>query len=59
MSEVSVGWCFVLSFTNYIILFYLVSFLLVIACHLYMLLQKKEKKRKNYEWFIQLFIELN
>ena len=39
---VSVGWCCVLGYTNCIILFSLVSVLLVIICHLYMLLYKKE-----------------
>ena len=38
----SVGWCCVLGYTNCIILFSLVSFSLVIICHLYMLLYKKE-----------------
>ena len=43
MSEVSVGLCFVLGFTNCIILFSLAAFLLIIVCHLYMSLQKKKK----------------
>ena len=38
----SVGSCLVLAFTNCIILFTLVSFLLAIVCHLYMLLLKKQ-----------------
>ena len=49
MSEVSIGWSFILGFTNCIILFSIVSFLLVIVCHLYMLLQKK---KKNFKWNI-------
>ena len=38
----SVGSCLVLAFTNCIILFTLVSFLLAIVCHLYVLLLKKQ-----------------
>ena len=55
MSEVSVGWSFVLDFTNCITLFSLVSFLLVIICHLYHILVYDfiEKKKNKISW-IQL-----
>ena len=55
MSEVSVGWSFVLDFTNCITLFSLVSFLLVIICHLYhMLVYDFIEKKKNKISWIQL-----
>ena len=42
MPEVSVGWCFVLGFTNCIILLTLVSVLRLIVCHLcYVTIEKK------------------
>ena len=51
----SVGWSFVLDFTNCITLFSLVSFLLVIICHLYhMLVYDFIEKKKNKISWIQL-----
>ena len=51
MPEVSVGWCFVLGFTNCIILLTLVSVLLLIVCHLcYVTIEKK----RNIDQIIKL-----